>query len=142
MKDLLSKSVIVHPHLTSDPADRQGHLGTISHVSYDNEVIEVSFADGQKSLYATDALLVLKTHSELFRELMTHVQQTDPQDFKTLLRISMILENGTPRQQHEALGMALVNEKVLRFATTSLASRLELTLPEDMHPHWKKGSGR
>jgi hypothetical protein len=142
MKDLIDKPVLVHPHLTTDPAERQGQLGTISHVSYDNEVIEVSFADGHRSLYGTDALLVLKPHSELFRELMDALKQVGPQDFKTLLRISMILENGTPRQHHEALGMALVNEQVLRFATTPLSSRLELTLPQDRDRFWEKGAGR
>lgn len=54
----------------------------------------------------------------------------------------MILENGTPRQQHEALGMALTNEQILRFATVSLSSRLELTLSQDRDPHWQKGAGR
>ena len=90
--------------LTTDPVDRQGHPGTISHVSYDKEVIEVSFADELKSLYASDALLVLKPHATLFREMMEALRQMEAglQDFKTLLRISMILENGTPKQQHEA----------------------------------------
>ena len=142
MKDLIDKPVLVHPNLTTDPADRQGQLGTVSHVSYDNEVIEVSFADGHKSLYATDALLVLKPHSELFREMMDALKQMGPQDFKTLLRISMILENGTPRQQYEALDLALVNEEVLRFATTNLSSRLELSLPNERDRLWEKGAGR
>ena len=142
MKDLIDKPVLVHPHLTTDPAERQGQLGTVSHVSYDNAVIEVSFADGRRSLYGTDALLVLKPHGELFRELMDALKQMGPQDFKTLLRISMILENGTPRQHYEALGMALVNEQVLRFATTALSSRLELTLPQDRDRFWEKGAGR
>src|SRR5690606_7651753 len=116
--------------------------GTGSHVSYDNEVIEVSFADEHRSLYATDALLVLTTHSALFRELVDALKQGGPQDFKTLLRISMILENGTPRQHYEALAMATVNEQVLRFATTPFSSRLELSIPQDRARFWEKGAGR
>lgn len=142
MEDLIGKPVLVHPRLTTDPADRQGHPGTVSHVSYDNGVIEVSFADDQRSLYATDALLVLKPHNELYRDLMESVRDMDAQDFKTLLRISMILENGTPRQQHEALGMALSSEQVLRFATMPLSARLELTLPQDRDALWERGTGR
>lgn len=138
----MGKPVVVHPHLLIDPADRQGQLGTISHVSYDNEIIEVSFQDGKQSLYATDALLVLKSHRELFRDLMDAAKQMDAQQFKTLLRINMALEKGTQRQKDEALGLALDSEEVLRFATVSLQSRLELMLPKDMHPHWQKGSGR
>lgn len=100
MENLIGKPVLVHPMLTTDPADRQGHLGTISHVSYDNEVIEVSFADARRSLYATDALLVLKPPGELYRDMMEALRHMEAHDFKTLLRISMMLENGTPRQQH------------------------------------------
>jgi len=142
MEHLWGKPVVVHPHLLIDPADRQGQLGTISHVSYDNEIIEVSFPDGKPSLYATDALLVLKSHRELFRDLMDAAKQMDAQEFKTLLRINMALEKGTQRQKDEALALALASEEVLRFATVSLQSRLELMLPKDMHPHWQKGSGR
>ncbi|MGJ1311706.1 hypothetical protein ACS126_06420 [Sphingobacterium lactis] len=142
MENLIGKPVLVHPMLTTDPADRQGHLGTISHVSYDNEVIEVSFADARRSLYATDALLVLKPPGELYRDMMEALRHMEAHDFKTLLRISMMLENGTPRQQHEALGMALANQQTLRFATMPLSSRLELTLPQDRDALWEKGLGR
>jgi len=142
MENLIGKPVVVHPMLNKDPADRQGHQGTISHVSYDREVIEVSFADASRSLYATDALLVLKPHNELYRDMMGALRQMEAQDFKTLLRISMILENGTPRQQHDALAMAMANEQTLRFATVPLSSRLELTLPQDRDVMWEKGLGR
>ena len=142
MEDLIGRPVLVHPELITDPANRQGQLGTVSHVSYDNEIIEVSFADKHRSLYTTDTLLVLKPHSELFRDMMDALRDMDAQDFKILLSISMILENGTPRQQHEALGMALINEQILRSATIPLSSRLELTLPQDRDPHWQKGTGR
>lgn len=142
MENLIGEPVLVHPMLPTDPVDRQGHPGTISHVSYDNEVIEVSFADDLKSLYASDALLVLKPHATLFREMMDALPDMEAQDFKTLLRISMILENGTPKQQHAAFAMARSNEQVLRFATMPLSARLELTLPQDRDVLWEKGLGR
>src|SRR3546814_12961669 len=87
---------------------------------------------------STDTLLVLKPHSELFRDMMDALRDMDAQDFKILLSISMILENGTPRKQHEALGMALINDQILRSATIPLSSRLELTLPQDREPPWQK----
>lgn len=142
MKELIGKPAMVHPLLPTDPADRQGHLGTITHVSYDNEIIEVSFEDGGKSLYLTDSLLVLKSHRELSRDISDAHQQLDAKDIKTLTEISELLEGGEFAQQHEAFDMALVNEQVLRSATVSLTSRLELMLPEDMHPYWQKGTGR
>lgn len=142
MKELIGKPVMVHPLLPTDPADRQGHLGTISHVSYDNEIIEVSFEDGEKSLYLTDALLVLKSHRELSRDMTDGYQQLDAKELKTLTDINAILENGTLAQQHEAFRMALSNERILRLVTVSLTSRLELMLPEEMHPYWQKGARR
>lgn len=142
MEQLLGEPVLVHPMLPSDQADRQGHLGTISQVSHDSEFINVSFADGLKSLYATDAVLVLKSHSTLFREMMDGLQHMDAQDFKTLLRISMSLENGTPRQKQEALALALSNEQVLRFATMPLSAKLDLMAHRDRDILWEKGLGR
>ena len=142
MKELIGNPVVVHPLLPTDPADRQGYLGTISHVSYDNEIMEVSFEDGKRSLYLTDALLVLKSHRELSRDMTDGHLRLDAKELKTLIDINTILENGTLPQQHEALRMALSNEQILRLATVSLTSRLELMLPEDMHPYWQKGTRR
>lgn len=142
MKELIGKPVVVHPLLPTDPADRQGYLGTISHVSYDNEIVEVSFEDGEKSLYLTDALLVLKSNRELSRDLMDGYQQIGASELKILIDINTILENGTLSQQHEAFQMALSNEQILQLATVSLKSRLELMLPEDMYPYWQKGTKR
>lgn len=142
MKELIGKPVVVHPLLPTDPADRQGHLGTISHVSYDNEIMEVSFEDGEKSFYPTDALLVLKSYRELSRDMMDVHQRMEAKELKTLIDINTIIENGTLSQQHEALHMARSNERILRLATVSLTSRLELMLPEDMHPYWQKGTRR
>lgn len=142
MKELIGKPVVVHPLLPTDPADKQGHLGTISHVSYDNEIMEVSFEDGEKSLYLTDALLVLKSPRELSRDLTDVHQRMEAKELKTLIDINTILGNGTLSQQHKAFRMALSNERILRLATVSLKSRLELMLPEDMHPYWQKGTRR
>jgi len=142
MKELIGKPVLVHPLLPLDPINRQGHLGTISHVSYDNEIMEVSFEDGEKSLYLTDALLVFKSHRELSRVIKDDPQRLDAKELKVFIDILSILENRTLSQQHEAFRMALSNERILRLSTVSLTSRLELMLPEDMHPYWKKGTGR
>ncbi|MEN5057126.1 hypothetical protein [Sphingobacterium kitahiroshimense] len=142
MKALIGKPVLVHLLLPIDPAGRQGHLGTISNLSYDNEIVEVCFEDGEKSLYLTDALLVFKSHWELSRDLTDGHQRLDAEELKTLIEIHSILEKGAQSGQHEAFRRACSSERLLRLATVSLASRLELTLPEDTHPYWKKGTGR
>lgn len=142
MKELIGKPVMVHPLLPTDPPNRQGYLGIISHASYDSEIMEVSFEDGEKSLYLTDALLVFKSHRELSRDITDGHQQIGASELKILIDINTILENGTLSQQHEAFQMARSNEQILQLATVSLKSRLELMLPKDMYPYWQKGTKR
>jgi hypothetical protein len=142
MIELIGKHVLIHPLLPIDPAERQGHLGKISHVSYDNEVMEVCFKDGEKSLYLTDALLVFKSPRELSRDITTHQQLLGEKDIKALIEVYQILQNKTLSKEHTAFCMILSNYHLLRLATVSLTSRLELTLPEDMNPYWQRGSRR
>jgi hypothetical protein len=140
MIELIGKHVLIHPLLPIDPAERQGHLGKISHVSYDNEIMEVCFKDGEKSLYITDALLVFKSHRELSRDIIDQQQLLDAKDYKTLIDVCQLLYDKTLSQEHKAFHMILSNHHLLRLATVSLTSRLELTLPENMNPYWQRGS--
>lgn len=142
MKELIDKHVLIHPLLPIDPAQKQGHLGTISYASYDNEIMEVSFEDGEKSLYLTDALLVFKSLRELSHTIKEEHKLLNAKDLKTLMDICFILKNEALSQIPKAFRMILSNNQILRLATVSLTSRLELTLPEDMAPYWQKGLKR
>lgn len=142
MKELIDKHVLIHPLLPIDPAQKQGHLGTISYASYDNEIMEVSFEDGEKSLYLTDALLVFKSLQELSHTIKKEHKLLNAKDLKTLMDIYLILKNEALSQIPKAFRMILSNNEILRLATVSLTSRLKLTLPEDMHPYWQKSLKR
>ncbi|WP_312439898.1 hypothetical protein [Sphingobacterium multivorum] len=141
MKELIDKHVLIHPLLPIDPAQKQGHLGTISYASYDNEIMEVSFEDGEKSLYLTDALLVFKSIRELSQTIKEQQLLTE-KNLKTFMDVYLILKNEGRSQVPKAFHMILSNNQILSLATVSLTSRLELTLPEDMHPYWQKGPKR
>lgn len=142
MEDLTGTMVLVHPELTADPAQRQGQIGLITGIDLPNDEIQVGFGSRPLALYSTNALLVLKPHNELYRDLLTDVQQMKAQDFKTLLRISMIQENGSPRQLKDALKMAMSNGQTLKYSTVSLQDKLDLAIGKDLEVHQQNGIGR
>lgn len=142
MEDLTDTLVLVHPELTTDPAQRQGQVGTINSIDLPRDEVYVSFGSAPLALYATDALLVLKPHQDLYRDLMDALPQMETHDFKTLLRISMILENGSPRQLRNALEMVTDNDQTMKHATISLQDKIEQSLAQDQQHDRQKGLGR
>lgn len=142
MENLKGTQVLVHPELTTDPAQRQGQIGTISSIDLGRDEVYVSFGSAPLALYATDALLVLKPHQDLYRDLMDALPQMETHDFKTLLRISMTLENGSPRQLLNALEMVADNDQIMKYAAISLQERIEQSLAQDQQQDCQKGLGR
>ncbi len=116
MRELIGKHVLIHPLLPIDPVKKQGYLGIISHVSYDNEIMEVSFEDGEKSLYLTDALLVFKSIRELSQTIKEEQLLTE-KDLMTLMDVYLILKNEGRSQVPKAFHMILSNNQILRLAT-------------------------
>ncbi|SDF11255.1 hypothetical protein SAMN05216464_1134 [Mucilaginibacter pineti] len=127
-QELIGKMVLVHPELTTDPVNKQGKVGMITGVDLDSDTISVAFGGLKPGLYSSDALLVLKPHNELYQDLLEKHKKLDMQDFKTLLRINMLQENGTAKQQSSALEMAMSTSKVLDFSTVSLQESLDLNM--------------
>lgn len=142
MEDLTGTWVLVHPELTTDPAKRQGQIGIITSSDLNKDEVRVGFGNTPVALYSTDALLVIKPHNELYRDLLTNVKEMEAQDFKTLLRISMILENGSPPQLKDALEMALSSQKTLKFGTVSLQDKLGLVMEKEIEVQQHIGVAR
>ena len=142
MEDLTGTLVLVHPELTTDPAKRQGQIGMITSADLNNDVIRVGFGNTPVALYATDALLVLRPHNDLYRDLLTDVKQMEVQDFKTLLRVSMLLENGSPNQLKEALEMVMANKQTLEYGTVSLQDKMALVMEKQIEVQQQVGIGR
>ncbi|WGQ08991.1 hypothetical protein QG516_20985 [Pedobacter gandavensis] len=142
MEDLTGTWVLVHPELTTDPGKHQGQIGIITSSDLKKDEVRVGFGNTPVALYSADALLVIKPHNELYRDLLTNVKEMEDQDFKTLLRISMILQNGSPRQLKDALEMVLSSENTLKFGTVSLQDKLGLLMEKELEVHQNTGVSR
>lgn len=130
MENLTGSVVLVHPELENDPAMRQGLAGTVASADLAKDEIYVGFGSGLVGQYSAGALLALKSHHEIYKDLLTHVQELDPQDFKAMLRISMLLESGSPKQQAEAMELAMTSYQTLARSTVPLAEKLNLVREE------------
>lgn len=126
MEDLIGTAVLVHRELTKDPVGRQGQVGMIISADVAKDEVFVGFGNNKPGLYSSDALLVLKPHQDLFKDLMANTRDLDQRDFKALLRISMLVEDGSNRSQRYALMLAMTSEQVLNYSTQSLEDKLEL----------------
>lgn len=142
MEDLTGTWVLVHPELTTDPAKHQGQIGIITSSDLNKDEVRVGFGHTPVALYSTDALLVIKPHNELYKDLLSNVKEMEAQDFKTLLRISMILQNGSPRQLKDALEMVMASENTLKFGTISLQDKLGLAMEKEVQIEQYAGVAR
>lgn len=131
MEDLTGHLVMVHPNLTSDPVNQQGEIGIITSANLEKDEVYVGFGTNKLGLYSTDALLVLKPHQELYRDLLTQVKNLETPDFKTLMEISLLQEKGGVSHLRDAMELASSNEKTLAFSTISLQDKLGLSRQED-----------
>lgn len=82
MENLTGTVVLVHPELMNDPVNRQGQVGIVASADIANDEVFVAFGKGPLGLYSADALLVPKSHNEVYKHLLNHVQEFDPQDFR------------------------------------------------------------
>lgn len=133
MDELTGTMALVNPLLTSDPIQRQGQIGIIASTNLDKDEVYVGFGKGPLSVYSTDALLVLKPHNQLYQDLLTNVKELEKQDFKNLLRVSMLIQPAaSPNQLKEALQLAGSNEKTLAFSTVPLNEKLGISREQDV----------
>ena len=131
MEDLTGHLVMVHPNLTNDPVSQQGEIGIITSANLEKDEVYVGFGTNKLGLYSTDALLVLKPHQELYRDLLTQVKNLETPDFKTLMEISLLQQKSSVSHLRDAMELASTNEKTLAFSTVSLQDKLGLSRQED-----------
>ena len=60
----------------------------------------------------------------LVQDLLWQQCQPDPQDFKAMLRISMLLEAGSPKQIKDAMELAMTSYQTLSHSTIPLQDKL------------------
>ena len=101
MDNLQHKPVIINPDLRADPLHMQGKIGHIATANLEKDDFFVDFDTGLTGLYSANALLVLRSHYQVYKELMTRSQRLEKNEFKDLMRVSLLLQSG--RQEHQAL---------------------------------------
>ena len=125
MEELTGMLALVNPALSYDPSRRQGQLGIIAASDLGIDEIQIGFGIGPVSVYASDALLVIKPHHQLYQDILINVKDLDIADFKNLLKISILIQ-GTPRpeQLREALELSMSSPTTLAFSTLPLNKKL------------------
>lgn len=141
MEELHGQLVLVNPQLTHDPYLRRGQTGVITDTRLKKDEVTVTFGDGQKSLYATDALLVLKSQEELYGLIKSSFMKVDERDFAMLMVIDDHLRNGSINAFAQALEIVGSDQTLLAFSTVSLHERLQLSMERDHDSH-ETGRGR
>lgn len=115
---------MVHHELTDDPAKRQGQIGVITDIDLEQDDVYVSFEKGHQAKYSTDALLVLRNHRDVYRDLMSNATKMETPDFKALFQLNLLQVSGSRKDQQSAMEIAQGNERVRSFSMSSLEEKL------------------
>lgn len=123
-EELRGTLALVHHELTDDPAKRQGQIGLITDIDLEQDDVYVSFEKGQQAKYSTDALLVLRNHKDVYRDLMTNATKMEGPDFKALFQLNLLQTSASRKDQQSAMEIAQGNETVRSYAMSSLEDKL------------------
>ena len=124
MNTLQHKPVIIHPDLHTDLLQMQGKIGYISTANLQRDDFFIDFQTGKTGLYSASALLVLRPHAAVYKALMAPGEPLQKEEFKTLMRISMLLQSPGYQNPADGLRLALSTPKLLQLATQPLAEQL------------------
>jgi hypothetical protein len=123
-EELRGTLALVHHELTDDPAKRQGQIGMITDIDLDQDDVFVSFEKGHQAKYSTDALLVLRNHKDVYRDLMSNATKMDSPDFKALFQLNLLQQSGSAKDLRSAMEIAQSNEKIRAYSMSSLEDKL------------------
>jgi len=131
-EDLTGTLVLVNPELKDDPVNKQGQAGMLLYANTEKDDIYVAFGKGEQALYSSDALLVFKQPSDIYRQLISESREMGIPDFKTLMRINMLLEQAGGQNMKEAMQLVKENPTVISRAMVSLQEKLGLEVLQDL----------
>lgn len=127
MKDLVGVQVMVNPELTQDPANKQGHLGTITHIVVEDRAAYVRFKNDAIGLYSTDTLLTLIPPELVVDKLRTDIEIFDmhASEIVDILEMYQLHSTGKPELQQEALDWAMTHENISKAIIFSVEDWIE-----------------
>lgn len=102
----------------------------------------VKFNEIGDVLMYTKNLLVMKPHSELFRDILTIGKELSKEDFKLALQANVMQENGGPVMQKFALELLQGNLAAIEFATRTLYEKIELEIGREQGQKYFGGHQR
>ncbi|TSJ44397.1 hypothetical protein FO440_09520 [Mucilaginibacter corticis] len=124
--ELTGTSVLVHPELTDDPAQKQGQVGMITGADLETDDVYVSFGRGENARYSTNALLVFKPADKIYELLMNDARQANYDDFKALFQVNLMQQHGLTPLVRKAMEFVKDNKIVREFAMDTIESQLKL----------------
>lgn len=130
MEKLVGTAVMVHPDVTTDPVNMQGHLGTISHVIYEDSSVYVKFKDHVIGLYDTDALLMLVPVDLVVDKLRSDIAiwNMDASEVVDIMEMYQLHATGIPEVQQEALDWAMTHDKISKAIVFSVEDWIEFQM--------------
>ncbi|HWK55719.1 MAG TPA: hypothetical protein VNQ80_00195 [Parapedobacter sp.] len=130
MEKLVGTSVMVHPELTTDPVNMQGHLGTISHVIYEDNSVYVKFKNHVIGLYDTNALLMLVPVDMAIDKLRSDIDMLNmnASDVVDIMEMYQLDATGIPEVQQEALDWAVTHDKISGAVVFSVEDWIEFQI--------------
>lgn len=142
MEELVGVTVMVHPDLTRGPINMQGHLGTISHVLYEDCAAYVKFKNGMLGLYDTNALLMLVPPEIVVDKLRSEVYEMDmdASEVVDILEMYQLHATGKPSLQQEALDWAITHDKISKAIVFSVGDWIEFQI-DRLDQQQKPGRG-
>ena len=125
--ELSGTLVLVHPDLVHDPEERKNRIGIIASAELENDNVMVSFGKDGQSLFSADALLVLRKHNDISFDTMRDHHQISAEDFKDLLKISLLANSSLTKDHRQAIEIARENRTALEYSMASLEEELGLS---------------
>jgi hypothetical protein len=126
MNELRDKVVMVHPTLTHDPVNMQGHMAKIISVDAANDEVMVRFKNQMLGLYEANALLMLIPGMEILDKLRSDSEDLDRYDMVDVLGIYLLDATGEEKYKREALDMAMSRADLMHVTVISVQDFIDL----------------
>ena len=130
--ELTGTLVLVHPGLAADPAGKQNQIGLITDYDLGKDDIYVSFGKGERALYSSDALLVMKSENDVYAALLEHRTDLPQADFKALFQANLMQQYGHTGQLKGAMELLQQRPQIRELGMVSLADKLGISKIESV----------
>jgi hypothetical protein len=126
MNELRDKVVMVHPTLTHDPVNMQGHMAKIISVDTAKDEVMVRFKNQMLGLYEANALLMLIPGMEILDKLRSDSEDMERYDLLDILGIYLLDAAGAEKYKREALDMAMSRATLMHATVISVQDYIDL----------------